>query len=216
MGQYVDAVAWLVSTTGYGRRAYRAYVPHRLSGWTPVLGADAMNLLTLADRALGAIPSMPKTHIAEVLAKWMLARDESVRSSVIEGVGSTADGLAWARYREQAGKPVTDANEALTLGASRQLSAAVELGERMQNGRPCTADDVLSLHAVLFEDIEARDIGGVLRDEPIWIGPPGCLIEEATFVPPPPLLAAECGFRGPRSQRHCVLPRGHAGQHRYR
>ncbi|WP_419947013.1 Fic family protein [Candidatus Poriferisodalis sp.] len=129
---------------------------------------------------------MPKTDMGGVLARWMLARDESVRSSVIEGVGSTADGLAWARYREQTGQPVTDANEALTLGASRQLAAAVDLGEQLRNGRPCTADDILSLHAALFEDTQERDLGGALREEPIWIGPADCLIEEATFVPPPP------------------------------
>lgn len=152
----------------------------------PVLGTNAMKSLTLADRALSSFASMPRTDMGGVLAEWMLARDESVRSSVIEGVASTTDSLAWARYREQAGQPVSDANEALTLGASRQVAAAVELGEQLRNGRPFTTDDVLRLHAALFKNTQEHDLAGIFRDEPVWIGPSGCLIEEATFVPPPP------------------------------
>lgn len=188
MGRYVDAEAWLARTAGYGRRAYRAYCPHGLIGWEPIFGAEAMNAVTLADRALGGITAMPTTDIGAALAGWMMARDESIRSSVIEGVASTGDALAWARYREQAGQPVSEANEALTLGASMQVTTAVELGERMRGGDACTTGDILRVHATLFENTEERDLAGVMRDEPIWIGPPGCLITEATFVPPPPDL----------------------------
>ena len=186
MGRHVDAEAWLVSDTGYGRRSYRAYVPHELSGWRPAFGTEVLNAVTLADGALRSIAAMPKTDVGGVLADWMMARDESIRSSVIEGVASTSDGLAWARYREQAGQPVPDANDALTLGASRQVAAAVGLGRNMRNGNPCTADDLLRLHETLFENTPERDLGGVMRDEPIWIGPAGCLITEASLVPPPP------------------------------
>lgn len=186
MGRYVDAEAWLVSATGYGRRAYRAYCPHRLAGWDPVLGPEAVNAVTLADRSLSGIAAMPRTDVGGALAGWMMARDESIRSSVIEGVESTGDALAWARYREQAGQSVSEDNDALTLGASRQLTAAVELGEQMRDGYACTTDDILRIHAALFENTRHSDMGGVLRSEPIWVGPSGCLIDEATFVAPPP------------------------------
>ena len=35
---------------------------------------------------------------------------------------------------------------------------------------------------------------------------------------PPPRLRrrVECGQRGPRTKRDCVLPKGHRGQHRYK
>lgn len=186
MGSYVQAEDWLASRTGYGRRTYRAYVPHMLNGWEPLLRVESVEALTRAAAHLRQIAAMPHTDIGAALADWMTARDESIRTSAIENVHTAGDALAWARYRAQAGQPVTDQNEALTLGASRQISAAVALGRQMAAGRRCTSGDVLRIHSELFRDTPDRDLGGVIRSEPIWIGPPDCLIDDATFVPPPP------------------------------
>ena len=175
----------MATRTGFGRRPYRAYVPHPLDGWDPALTAEDVNAVTAADRALVAAGTLPQSDLADGLAKWMLARDESIRSSVMEGVAATASGLAWAEYHDQAGQPPSDENEALTLGATRQVAAAVELGQRMRTGYSCTLDDLLGIHRLLFAQTRDRALGGVLRDEPIWIGPPGCVVDDATFVAPP-------------------------------
>ena len=185
MGNYVEAEGWLASPTGYGRRGYRAYVPHPLSGWSPTLDTESVNAVTAAHSALAKIAALPETHLGTALAHWVMARDESIRSSVMEGVTATGEGLAWARYADQAGQPVSDENDALTLGAAKQVMAAVALGERMRSGDACTLNDISNIHRALFEGTRDRVIGGELRDEPIWIGPPGCLIDEASFVPPP-------------------------------
>ena len=185
MGQYIDAQGWMATPTGYGRRNYRAYVPHPLEGWDPSLGVEAMNAVTAADRALVAATSLPQTDLGGAIASWMVARDESIRSSVMEGVAATESGLAWARYMDQAGRPVSDENEALTLGAAKQVAAAVELGNKMRAGRPCALDDILDIHSRLFAGTRVKDIGGALRAEPIWIGPEGCSVDDAPFVPPP-------------------------------
>ncbi len=187
MGSYVEARDWLVGTTGgYGVRAYRAYRPHKIAGWDPVLGNDAVNAVAMAGDSIRGIATMPKTDVGGALADWMMARDESIRSSLIEGVESTGDALAWARYRELSGQPASDENDALTLGASRQVVAAVDLGKQMRDGHVCTADDILRVHATLFENTQQSDMGGMLRSEPIWVGPKGCRIDEASFVAPPP------------------------------
>lgn len=175
----------MATRTGFGRRPYRAYVPHPLQGWEPALGAADVNAVTVADRALVAAGTLPRSELAGGLAKWMLARDESIRSSVIEGVAATAEGLAWAEYHDRASRPVSDENEALTLGATQQVAAAVELGQRMRAGYSCTLDDLRDVHRLLFAHTRDRSLGGVLRDEPIWIGPPGCLVDDAVFVAPP-------------------------------
>ena len=175
----------MATPTGLGRRPYRAYVPHPLEGWDPALGAEDVNAVTAADRALVAAGTLPRSELAGGLAKWMLARDESIRSSVIEGVAATASGLAWAEYQNRAGRPVSDENEALTLGATQQVAAAVELGQRMRTGYSCTLEDLCGIHSLLFAQTRDRALGGVLRDEPIWIGPPGCVVDDATFVAPP-------------------------------
>jgi len=185
VGRQITAEGWMATRTGFGRRPYRAYVPHPLEGWEPTLAAEDVSAVTIADRALVAAGTLPQSELAGGLARWMLARDESIRSSIIEGVAATAAGLAWAEYQDRAGRPVSDENEALTLGATQQLAAAVELGQRMRTGYSCTLDDLCGIHSLLFAPTRDRSMGGVLRDEPIWIGPPGCLVDEATFVAPP-------------------------------
>ena len=185
MGHYVEAEAWLPGPRSYGLRPYRAYVPDLLAGWNPVFSFEDGVAVHDAQLALARIETMPGTSLATSLAGWMAARDESIRTSVMEGVDSTAGGLAWARYRDMAGRPVSDANDALTLGAVKQIEGAVGLGERMAAGGLCSVDDIRELHETLFRGTRDRPIGGVLRDSPIWIGPPGCLIEQASFVAPP-------------------------------
>lgn len=176
----------VTASGGFGQRVYRAYVPHLLSGWEPVLGKADHEAATEADRALGTITSLPLSDMGTAIARWMAARDESIRSSLIEGVGSTEDGLAWARYMDATGRPVSDQNDALTLGAAKQVASAVALGGEMRSGRDCVLDDILDIHKSLFDGTRDRSLGGVLRDEPVWIGPPGCLVDDATFVAPPP------------------------------
>ena len=175
----------MASPTGYGRRRYRAFVPHPLVGWEPALGAGAVGDITAADRALAAAASLPRSEMGGAISGWMAARDESIRSSAMEGVEATESGLAWARYLDEAGRPVSDENEALTLGAAKQVAAAVELGDKMRGGGACTLGDVLGVHSSLFAGTRDRDVGGVLRDGPIWVGPAGCSVDDASFVPPP-------------------------------
>ena len=186
MGQYVEARGWMVTAGGgYGPRSYRAHVPHPLSGWDPVLSEADHEAATGADRALRAISSLPLSDMGTAIARWMAARDESIRSSLIEGVGSTETGLAWARYMDATGRAVSDQNDALTLGAAKQVASAVALGAEMRSGRDCDLDDILDVHNSLFAGTRDRSLGGVLRNEPMWVGPPGCLVDEATFVAPP-------------------------------
>ena len=176
----------VTASGGYGPRAYRAYVPHPLAGWEPALSESDQQAVADADRALGSINSLPLSDMGTAIARWMAARDESIRSSLIEGVGSTEAGLAWARYMDATGRPVSDQNDALTLGASQQVASAIALGAEMRSGRVCDLDDILDIHKSLFDGTRDRSLGGVLRDEPIWVGPPGCLVDDASFVAPPP------------------------------
>jgi len=186
VGKYVDVQGWITTASGYGNRTYRAFVPHPVATWNPVISTADLAAVTAADRALAAVASLPHAGLSGAISDWMMARDESIRSSVIEGVTATEPGLAWARYMDLANRPVTDDNDALTLGAARQIAAAVDLGTRMRNGIICSTQDILDLHNQLFDRTRDKAIAGVLRDSPIWIGPPGCSVHEASFVPPPP------------------------------
>ncbi len=188
MGQYVEDQAWLPNPAGMAHKQYRAYAPDMLGGWSPQLGDEALDAVTSAHAALVRIGVLETTALGGTVAAWMIARDESLRSSLIEGVHGSRDGLAWAQYMERVQQPVSDQNEALTLGAVKQIRAAVDLGGRIRDGNPCTVDDLRELHNVLFENTRDRSIGGLIRKEPIWIGPAHSRIEDATFVAPPPTM----------------------------
>ncbi len=183
MGRYVTTEGWIFADGVYGKREYQAYVPHPLAGWSLSVSVELMSSLNSARDALASLASRRSTTAG--LGEWMTARDESIRSSVIEGVHSTAAGLAWAHYRDAVGLPVSDGNDALTLGASRQVDAAVNLGRRMRSGHRCSTEDVLALHKALFSGTRDESIGGCLRDCPMWIGPSGAPISAATYVAPP-------------------------------
>ncbi len=183
MGRLVEAEGWLFSNGTYGRKQYTAFVPHELAGWSPSVPGRVLSPLLTAAEGLKTLGGA--ADVAAAVGAWLRARDESIRSSLIEGVRSTVAGLAWAQYRQAAGESLHDEEDALTLGASRQIDEAVDLGRRMKSGQDCTLDDLLSLHSALFAGTRNERLGGRLRDEPIWVGPPNCTIDQATFVAPP-------------------------------
>lgn len=185
MGSYISAEAFLQSGNAFSKRTYRAYVPHPLAGWEPVFGINELNAIRAADSALNTVASLPQTTLVTPIVEWMMARDESIRSSIIENVESTGSGLAWAQYLDQVNRPVSDENDSLTLGAAKQIAQAVQLGLKISDGVALTTQDIVELHHTLFDGTSDQAIGGVLRDAPIWVGPPGCLIDNASFVAPP-------------------------------
>ncbi len=182
----VASEAWLPSAGGLQRRRYHGYLPDPLSDWAPEPDAALQAAIDAADQHCARIGRMGGAPLGVAVASWVVARDESIQSSIIEGIRTSRDALAWAQYRERTGQPIFDANSALTLGAGRQLEAARELGERMREGEACRVEDLRALHAALCENTPDRHIAGVVRHEPIWIGPPNCRIEDAAFVAPPP------------------------------
>lgn len=192
MGRYVESEAWMVTPNGgFGKRTYRAYVPHRLQGWEPDFPAEDQEKISAAEGALHSIISLPFSNLGEALSVLMAARDESIYSSIIEGVHSTPSRLDWARYRKAAELPISDQNDALTLGANNQIAFALGLGAKMKAGGSCSLEDLLEMHLTLFAGTQAHSIGGKLRDWAIWIGPHGCLVDEATYVAPPPELVPD-------------------------
>ena len=183
--------AWLSTQAGIAEQSYQGYVPDKLNGWPVSLDEEGVQALVSAEDALARIARSDAPNLGNVLAGWMTARDESIYSSIIEGIHSSRNALMWAQYRQSVQRPVSDQNEALTLGAVRQNQAAVDLGKKIRAGAQCTVDDITGLHAKLFENTRSQAIGGMIRDDPIWVGPPGSTIDFASFVAPPPCLVPE-------------------------
>ena len=117
----------------------------------------------------------------------MYVRKEAVLSSQIEGTQSSLQDLLAAEAkilsptRPQDVSEVVNYVEAMNYGLERlaKLPVSVRL--------------IREIHERLLEDVRGSHlIPGELRTTQNWIGPGGCTLNEAAFVPPPPgeVLAA--------------------------
>jgi Fic family protein len=138
-------------------------------------------LLSEADRALGRLDGSIQTLPHPDLFVMMYVRKEAVLSSQIEGTQSSLQDLLAA--------------EAEVLGADRPRDVAevvnyvraMNYGLARLNTLPVSVRLIREIHEQLLRGVRgARLTPGELRTSQNWIGPGGCTLAEATFVPPPP------------------------------
>ena len=127
------------------------------------------------DGTLGAIPN------AAVMLSPLITQ-EAVLSSRIEGTQATmGEVLEYEAEKESSRLPdekKADINEILNY--RKAMWHAVGLMEEL----PLCQRVICEAHRVLLDGVRGRDKSpGEYRKIPNWIGPPGCSIEEARFVP---------------------------------
>lgn len=167
-------------------RGVQAFVPDPLPpriSWSPRM----LRSMSEADRMLGWLAGeggrMANPHL---LMRPFLAR-EAVLSSRIEGTQATLGDLLAA----SAGVDVKPSPGDLRDVAN--YVAALRHGIDRLKDVPLSIPLILELHERLMEGTRGGDAGcGEYRRVQNWIGPPGCRIEDATYVPPPPELLPEC------------------------
>ena len=157
-----------------------AFVPHSLPPtltWT----SDLISDLSEADRALGELAGLGRTLVNPNLLIRPFMRREAVLSSRIEGTQATLDDL-YAYEGEQLPlfEPPPDVEEV------HNYVRALEYGlERVQEF-PLSLRLIREIHARLMEGVHGQEMTpGEFRRRQNCIGPPGCSLAEATFVPPP-------------------------------
>ena len=112
-----------------------------------------------------------------------LTNREAVLSSRIEGTQATVDEvLEYEAGIEFEGAKVQDIQEIVNY--RKALSLATEA----LADRPLTVSLIRSMHRVLMDSVRGADKSpGQFRVDQNWLGPEGCAIDQATFVPPSPL-----------------------------
>lgn len=154
--------------------------PPKVLDWSrliPLLGPANAGLARY-DGLLSAIPN------AHILLSPMTTQ-EAVLSSKIEGthvtIGEVLEIEAGGGSAAFTQPKRDDAEEVLNY--RRAMRACV--GE-MQH-RPFSQQILRAAHALLMQGVRGRDMApGNYRDEQNWIGPKGCTVETASFVPVPP------------------------------
>lgn len=168
-----------------GTQGYWAFLPDPLP---PSLSVDwdLVNLLSRADRALSELGGLARNLPNPHLLIGPFVRREAVLSSRIEGTQASLSDLF---YFEAAPLEKTDLWKK-TPSDVREVAnyvKALEYALKRIEELPLSLRLFRELHKILLSGVRGGNwTPGDFRRSQNWIGPPGCTLMEATFVPPPP------------------------------
>lgn len=167
---------------------YYAYTPAALP---PQLDSDweLVRLISEADQALGELSGagqlLPNPHL---LIRPYLRR-EAIFSSRIEDTHADMGQLALFEEEDGDEEPVADVREVANY------VRALEHGLKRISELPISTRLIKELHEILLKEVrggESTKTPGEFRRSQNWIGPKGCTLAEATFVPPPHHELGQC------------------------
>jgi Fic family protein len=165
---------------------YEAFVPNPLPPqivWTGSL----IRSLSDADRLIGQLSGqgkqLPNPHL---LIRPFIKR-EAVLSSRIEGTQATLGEL----LANDAGAVVNRSPD--DLREVGNYVAAMDYGIKRLNTLPLSLRLVREIHQKLMEGVRGNfATPGQFRKTQNWIGPAGCTLQNATYIPPSPDVLMEC------------------------
>jgi len=161
---------------------YRAFLPAPLPPQPAIaLGGELQGLLSAADRALGRLDGSVLTLPNPDRFVFMYVRKEAVLSSQIEGTQSSLQDVLAAEAQLFEQNLPRDVDEVINYvrAINHGLTRLYEL--------PVSVRLIREIHAELIRGVRGGKLQpGELRTSQNWIGPAGCTLNTATFVPPPP------------------------------
>ncbi len=138
----------------------------------PLIG-PAVEAVARYDATLSAIPN-PRLLLSS------LAIQEAVLSSRIEGIHTSLSEALAFEAGEEAYSPRREAD----IGEVINYRNAMREAERLLQELPLCQRVLLKAHRMLLSGVRGEGKSpGEYRRIPNWIGPPGCTLEQATFVP---------------------------------
>lgn len=164
---------------------YWTFVPPPLP---PGLGFDLslVRLLSDTDRALGLLSGAARTLPNPHLLARSLVRREAVLSSRIEGTQASLADLVL--FEAEPSAPAHgDVQEVANYVAA--VEHVLDPARRLPMSLPLLRE----AHQILLSGVRGGyATPGEFRRSQNWIGPPGCTLDGATYVPPPPERLWEC------------------------
>lgn len=160
---------------------YRAFMPAPLPPRPSLdLSGELPGLLSAADRALGRLDGSVVTLPNPDLFVFMYVRKEAVLSSQIEGTQSSLQDLLAAEAQLFNQNLPHDVDEVVNYvrAMNHGIARLPEL--------PVSVRLIREIHAELMRGVRGGRLQpGELRLSQNWIGPAGCTLNTASFVPPP-------------------------------
>ena len=161
---------------------YRAFLPSPLPPAPPLsITGELQCLLSAADLALGRLDGSIQILPNPDLFVYMYVRKEAVLSSQIEGTQSSLQDLLAAEAR------ILSPNRPQDVAEVVNYVAAMNHGIARLADLPVSVRLIREIHEKLLRGVRGSMLTpGELRTSQNWIGPSGCALNEAIFVPPPP------------------------------
>ncbi|MCE2483142.1 MAG: Fic family protein [Alphaproteobacteria bacterium] len=189
-----------------GAGGYSAFVPAPLPP-PLVWDEELVSTLSDADRAIGRLAGEGRRFPNPEIFIVPFLRREAVLSSRIEGTRTTLEELLAA----QAGAVVGVASEDLEEVVN--YVDALEYGLERLDTLPLSLRLIREMHERLMRGVRGDTATpGEFRRSQNWIGPPGCALSEASYVPPPADALMGClGALERFLHDHTLPPLVHAG-----
>ncbi len=158
---------------------YWVFVPKPLEP-SIELDMQLVRRLSSADRALSELAGVARTLPNPHLLIGSFMRQEAVLSSRIEGTQASFSDLLYFEAASITERRSPDVREVANY------VRAMEYGLSRIDELPLSLRLIREIHAILMEGVrDNRSMPGEFRRSQNWIGPPGCSLMDATYVPPP-------------------------------
>lgn len=181
MKLYSNRAGYIIHT----QSDYDCYIPKSLNHVEINYDQELISLLSEANNLLGKLDaissSLPDRDI--FISKYV--EKEAVVSSQIEGTQASLSDVFQIKKNNSKLRKQTDE----IINYVRALNYGIELLDKL----PISIRYFKQLHAILLKDVRGNFKNpGEIRRSQNWIGPKGCNISNATFVPPSIDRMREC------------------------
>ena len=159
---------------------FNTFVPNKLPPNPPIqFDAEMQFLLSLADRKLGRLDGITQILPNPDLFVAMYVRKEAVLSSQIEGTQASFADVLSAEYNQVEDQRRDD------IGEISNYVSAMNWGLERLADFPLSLRLIREIHQKLLQNTRGSHRNpGEFRTSQNWIGPVGCTLNNATFVPP--------------------------------
>ena len=158
---------------------YWAFIPNPLP-FNIKYEEDLIYSLSKADRLMGDLSGTGRLLANPYLLIRPYIRKEAVSSSRIEGTQASLGDLFFFEAEEPKQPKIPDVREVINY------VKAMEYGLERLKELPISIRLIKEIHDILLEGVRGKHLTpGELRRTQNWIGPPGCMLNKAVFVPPP-------------------------------
>jgi Fic family protein len=161
---------------------YKAFIPNPLPPVPEItMDQEMLKLLSQAARALGRLDGATDALPNPDLFVFMYVRREAVLSSQIEGTQASLIDIL--EFESQAVEPDNPQDVAEVVNYVSAINYGLERLEEL----PMSLRLIREIHRELMSNVRGSERNpGEFRCSQNWIGPGGCSLLDATYVPPPP------------------------------